>query len=158
MEISLCTKTDFDQIIRDIADFWNSNHIDGLRREHNPVYLYEFGNTAFAVKEGEKVVGYLFGLFSQTGPVAYVKFVGVRRAYRETGIGRMLYEHFTEIAREKGCTELKAITRPSSKVSIAFHRSLGMELLGEPDEDGTRVVRDYGGPGMDRVVFLKKIA
>ena len=154
MEISLCTKADFDQIITDIADFWGDERTKSL---HNPVYLYEFGNTAYVVKEGEKVIGYLFGLFSQTAPVAYVKFVGVRRSHQKKGIGRRLYEHFTEFAKTKGCTELKAITSPLNKVSIAFHKSLGMELLGEPNEEGIPVVRDYGGPGIDRVVFRKKI-
>jgi L-amino acid N-acyltransferase YncA len=68
-----------------------------------------------------------------------------------------LYEHFIEFAKQKGCTELKAITTPTNKVSIAFHRSIGMELSGEPDEEGTPVVRDYGGPGIHRVVFHKRI-
>ncbi len=154
MEISLCTKADFDQIITDIVDFWNS---DRTRSLHNPVFLYEFGNTAYVIKEDEKVVGYLFGLLSQTAPVAYVKFVGVRQSYRKKGIGRRLYEHFIEFAKKKGCTELKAITTPTNKVSIAFHRSIGMELIGEPDEEGTPVVRDYGGPGVHRVVFHKRI-
>jgi hypothetical protein len=80
MEISLCTKTDFDQILRDIVDFWGNDH---TLRLHHPMLLYEFGNTAYVVKEGEKVVGYLFGLFSQTAPLAYVKFVGVRRPIEE---------------------------------------------------------------------------
>ena len=154
MEISLCTKADFDQIIADNADFCGN---DCVRSLHNPVYLYEFGNTAYVVKEGEKVIGYLFGLYSQTAPAAYVKFVGVRQAYQKKGIGRRLYEHFTDIAREKGCTELKAITSPTNEGSIAFHKRLGMELVGEPDEKGIPIVRDYGGPGVHRVVFKKKI-
>ena len=110
------------------------------------------------VREGEKVTGYLFGLFSQTAPVAYVKFIGARSSHRNKGIGRLLYEHFTGIARESGCKELKAITSPADEGSVAFHRRLGMELLGEPDERGIPVVKDYGGPGVDRIVFLKKIA
>jgi hypothetical protein len=32
-----------------------------------------------------------------------------------------------------------------------------MELLGEPNEGGVRVIKDYAGPGRDRVVFLKPI-
>ena len=154
MEITLCTKADFDQIITDIVDFWGDERTRSL---HNPVYLYEFGNTAYVAKEGEKVIGYLFGLFSQTAPVAYVKFIGVRRSHLRIGIGRCLYEHFTEFAKTKGCTELKAITSPANKVSVAFHCSIGMELLGEPNEDGIPVARDYGGPGIHRVVFVKKI-
>ena len=154
MEITLCTKADFDQIITDIVDFWGDERTRSL---HNPVYLYEFGNTAYVVKEGEKVTGYLFGLLSQTAPVAYVKFVGVRLSHQKKGIGRRLYKHFTEFAKTKGCTELKAITSPSNRVSIAFHKSIGMELLGEPDEEGISIIRDYGGPGIDRVVFHKRI-
>jgi len=154
MEITLCTKRDFDQIISDFIDFWGNERTKSL---HNPILLYEFGNSAFVVKEGDKVVGYLFAFLSQTEPVGYVKFIGVRQSHRKRGIGRKLYERFIEFAREKGCTELKAITSPANKVSVAFHRSIGMETLGEPDEEGVPVVRNYGGPGIDRVVFRKKI-
>ncbi|UCD09525.1 MAG: GNAT family N-acetyltransferase [Dehalococcoidales bacterium] len=157
MEITQCTKTDYDKIITDMADFWNSSNIDNLRMLHNPVFFYEFGNTAFVVKEGEKVIGYLFGLYSQTSSTAYVKFVGVRASYRKRGVGRALYEYFVMIAKDKGCSELKAITSPNNKISIAFHQSLGMELLGELNEEGIPVIKDYAGPGNDRVVFRKYI-
>jgi hypothetical protein len=154
MEITLCTKADFDQILTDFVDFWGDERTKSL---HNPIFLYEFGNTAYVVKEGKKVVGYLFGFISQTAPVGYVKFIGVRRSHQKKGIGRRLYEHFAEYAKGKGCTELKAITSPANKVSVAFHKSIGMELLGEPNEEGVPVVRDYSGPGIHRVVFHKKI-
>jgi len=157
MKITLCTKNDYDQIITDMADFWNSSHIDNLRKQHNPVYFYEFGNTAFVVKENDKVIGYLFGLYSQTSPTACVKFVGVRASHRKRGVGRALYEYFTMIAKDKGCVELKAITSQDNKISIAFHRSLGMVLFGEPNENGIPVIKDYAGPGSDRVVFRKDI-
>jgi hypothetical protein len=155
MEISLCTKADWDQILTDFTDFWGDN--ERMKSLHNAVYLYEFGNTAYVVKDGHIVIGYLFGLLSQTAPAAYVRFVAVRRSYQKRGIGRSLYEHFVQFAKTKGCTELKAITSPTNKASIAFHRSMGMELLGVPNEDGVPVVKNYSGPGTDRVVFKKKI-
>jgi GNAT superfamily N-acetyltransferase len=154
MDITLCTKADFDQILNDFVDFWGDERTKSL---HNPILLYEFGNSAYVVKEGKKVVGYLFGFISQTEPVGYVKFIGVRRSYQKRGIGRRLYQHFAEFARAKGCKELKAITSPMNKVSVAFHKSIGMELQGEPNADGIPVVRNYSGPGIDRVVFKKKI-
>lgn len=87
MKITKCTKADYDQIITEMADFWDSSHIDNLKRQHNPIFYYEFGNTAFVVKEGEKVIGYLFGLYSQTiSTTAYVKFVGVRASHRKRGL------------------------------------------------------------------------
>jgi GNAT superfamily N-acetyltransferase len=154
MEITLCTKADFDQILNDFVDFWGDERTKSL---HHCSMLYEFGNSAWVIKEGDKVVAYLFGFLSQTAPVAYVKFVGVRRSYRKIGLSRRLYDHFIEFGRAHGCQELKAITSPGNKLSIAFHSSIGMELLGEPDETGLPIIRSYGGPGIHRVVFRKKI-
>lgn len=154
MELALCSKADFDQILQDIADFWGSERTLPL---HHPTFINEFGNSAFVFKEEQQVVGYLFGFISQTAPVAYVHLIGVRRSYQGQGLGRRLYEHFIKFARAKGCKELKAITTPTNSASIAFHRRLGMELLGEPDEEGIPIVRDYSGPGQHRVVFRRKI-
>jgi predicted GNAT superfamily acetyltransferase len=46
---------------------------------------------------------------------------------------------------------------PTNNVSVAFHQSIGMHPLGEPNEEGVPVVRNYSGPGIDRVVFKKRI-
>ena len=89
--------------------------------------------------------------------MAYIKFVGVRSSYRKRGVARSLYEYFIEKAREHGSRQLKAITTVKNTGSIAFHRKIGMQLSGEPNENGIPVVREYAGPGMDRVVFLKDI-
>jgi ribosomal protein S18 acetylase RimI-like enzyme len=154
MELTLCSKADFDQILQDFDDFWGDERVLPL---HHPMFINEFGNSAFVLKEGQQVVGYLFGFIAQTGPVAYIHLISVRRSYQRQGLGRRLYEHFTEFARAKGCQELKAITAKDNKVSIAFHKSIGMEVTGEPDEEGIPIVRDYSGPGQHRVVFRKRI-
>jgi GNAT superfamily N-acetyltransferase len=154
MELSLCSKADFDQILQEIADFWGDERTLPL---HHPMFINEFGNSAFVFKEGERVIAYLFGFISQTAPVGYVHLIGVRRSYKRQGLGRRLYEHFIDFARAKGCQELKAITSKNNRVSIAFHKSLGLELMGEADEEGIPVVRDYSGPGQHQVVFRKKI-
>ena len=154
MEIILCTKADFDQIIQDITDFWGDDRTLHL---HHPMFINEFGNSAFVVKEADRVIAYLFGFLSQTAPVGYIHAIGVRQSYQRQGLGRRLYDYFTEFARQKGCSELKALTSPTNMTSIAFHRRIGMELLGEPNEDGIPVIRNYSGPGIDRVVFRKLI-
>ena len=154
MELALCSKTDFDQVLQDIDDFWGSERTLPL---HHPMFINEFGNSAFVFKEGQQVLGYLFGFISQTSSVAYVHLIGVRRSYQGQGLGRRLYEHFIEFAKAKGCKELKAITTKNNGVSIAFHKSIGMELIGEADKEGIPIVRDYSGPGQHRVVFSKKI-
>jgi len=154
MEISLCTKADFDQILRDIADFWGDER---TRAVHHPMFLYEFGNSAYVMKEGELVVGYLFGMLSQMADVAYVHLLGVRRSHQRQGIARRLYEHFIDFAKENGCEEIKSITTPTNKVSVAFHRRMGMKLLGEQGDEGVPVIKNYSGPGIHRVIFHKQI-
>ncbi len=154
MEIALCSKADFDQILRDVADFWGDERTLSI---HHPMFLYEFGNSAFVMKEGELVVGYLFGVLSQTATVAYVHLLSVRRTHQRQGIARRLYEHFIEFARENGCEEVKSITSPTNKVSVAFHRRMGMKLLGEQGDEGVPVIKNYSGPGIHRVIFHKQI-
>lgn len=119
--------------------------------------INEFGNTAFVFKEMDTVCAYLFGFYSQTEHVAYAHLIAVRNNYRRLGLGRKLYEHFINCAREKNCSKVKAITKSANLESIAFHKSIGMELIGNSIIDGIPVVFDYSGPEEHRVVFMKSI-
>ena len=154
MEITLCTQADFGQIVTDYHEFWDHDRVIAL---HHPTVTNEFGNTAFVIREGETVIAYLFGFFSQTGPVGYVHLIAVRQGYRKQGLARKLYGHFEKIAREHGCKRLKAITSPVNTQSVAFHKSIGMMPSGTDMEGGVPVIRDYSGPGKHRVVFIKEL-
>jgi ribosomal protein S18 acetylase RimI-like enzyme len=154
MLIQKCTKGDFDQIITDVEDFWGSKR---TLKVHHPTLLYEFGNTAFVIKEKDVVCAYMFAFFSQTEPTGYVQLIAVRKTYRGRGYARSLYANYEEIAKKKGCTRLKAITRPTNEESIRFHKSIGMKLIGKDVLEGVPVVLDYSGPGDHRVVFMKEI-
>jgi ribosomal protein S18 acetylase RimI-like enzyme len=150
MDIDRCTLADFTPILAHLAEFWGD---DRTRPVHLPLFIHEFGNSAFVVRDGLTVVAYVFGFCSQTEPAGYVHLIAVRAPYRRQGLARRLYRHFARFARERGCTSLKAVTMPENALSIAFHRSLGMQLMGEPNALGVPVVKDYSGPGKDRVVF-----
>jgi len=102
-------------------------------------------------------VAYLFGFVSQTESVGYVHTIAVRASARRQKLAQRLFDHFVQFARSHGCRHVKAVTAPSNAGSIAFHRSLGMRLLGEPNADGIPVVRDYAGRDSPRVVFWKDI-
>jgi GNAT superfamily N-acetyltransferase len=154
MDITACSKDDFDQIVSDLSQFWEHDRAVAL---HHPTLINEFAGTAYVVKEGEKVIAYMFAFLSQSEPAGYVHLLVVRRGYRKRGLGRKLYAHFEGYARSRGCTRLKSMTNPVNEQSIAFHKSIGMRLLGEPNAEGIPVVRDYAGPGRDRVVFEKEI-
>jgi GNAT superfamily N-acetyltransferase len=153
-EISTCTKEDFDQILTEFDQFWEHDRTAAL---HHPTIIYEFGDSAFIIKENGKVLAYLFGFLSQAGPIGYVHLLSVRRGYRRQGLANLLYAHLEQYARSRGCTKLKAITSPANQLSIDFHKSIGMLPSGEPDNNGVSVVKDYAGPGIDRVVFLKDL-
>jgi GNAT superfamily N-acetyltransferase len=154
MEITNCTKQDFDQILLELNEFWGSDRVAVL---HHPTLIYEFGNSAYVIRDGNKIAAYLFGFLSQTAPVGYIQFISVRPEYRKQGLGSQLYERFTRFALDHGCKQLKAITTPENKLSVAFHKSIGMMPSGEDQEDGVRIIRNYSGPGNNRVVFIKDI-
>jgi GNAT superfamily N-acetyltransferase len=153
-KIQRCTKEDFHQILIDIADFWGSDRTLGA---HHPMFIYEFGNTAFVIKSNDMVIAYLFGFFSQTEKTGYVHLIGVRQSFQGKGLGKLLYDNFTELAQKQGCNKLKAMTIAGNATSISFHKKIGMKLMGERNENGVEVVKNYSGPGQDRVVFEKEI-
>jgi len=153
-DIQICTREDYDQILDELDEFWGARD---ARDFHLPLLIHEFGNSAFVIRRRGQIAAYLFGFLSQTGPVGYVHAIAVRASARRQGLAQALFGHFVKFARQHGCTHVKAITGPSNAGSIAFHKSLGMQLLGEPDRDGIPVVPDYAGRGAPRVVFWKAI-
>ncbi len=154
MHIENCTQSDFNRILSNIDSFWGSNRALHL---HHPMLLFEFGNTAFVARESGNLCGYLFGFYSQMEPYAYAHLVAVHPTYRRAGIGRSLYYHFFGKAKQKQLTHIKAITRLSNCESITFHRSLGFVLIGQEACEGIPYVKNYGGPGEDRVVFMREL-
>jgi GNAT superfamily N-acetyltransferase len=155
LAIEPCTKRDFDQILVDLVDFWGS---DRARAVHHPIFLYELNEAAWVIRDAGQVAAYLFGFLTPDGQTGYCHLVAVRRSYQGRGLGRQLYDYFGEWAASRGAVRLKAITSPVNDAAIAFHHGLGFEFLGDPDERGVHVVRDYGGPGVDRVVFVKPLS
>src|SRR5687768_10996010 len=105
MDIAACTKTDFDQILTDIVDFWGSDRTLGI---HHPMCIYEFGNTAFVIKDNEKVIAYLFGFFSQTEKAGYVHLSGVRKSYRGRGLGKLLYDNFEATSKRARMSQIES--------------------------------------------------
>jgi GNAT superfamily N-acetyltransferase len=153
-QIAACTQRDYDRILDDLREFWDGRD---TRHLHHPMLIREFGNSAFVIRDGGVVVAYLFGFMSQTEPVGYLHLIAVRASARRKHLGQALFVHFVEFARGHGCKHIKAITTPANAGSIAFHKSLGMQLLGEPDADGIPVIRNYAGRDEPRVVFWKAI-
>ena len=150
--ITNCTIADFHQILQDFDQFWDR---EAVRAIHHPMFVREFGDTAFVIKLNAELIAYLFGFFSQTSPTAYVHLIGVHQSHRRQGLAAQLIEHFATLAQEHGCTQMKAITTPRNTVSIAFHPRVGFRLEGDPTLSGVQVVKRYSGLGQDRGVMLR---
>lgn len=152
--IVTCSHADFMQILENLEAFWGSTRTLTF---HHPMFLHEFGNTSYVIKENGVVIAYLFGFLSQTEQSGYVHLVGVRQPYQNKGLGKKLYTHFIAYLKKQGIENLKAITTVTNETSIRFHVSMGMQMIGEETEKGMKIVKDYSGPGQDRVVFKLKI-
>ena len=153
-QILNCSHEDFLQIVSEIEDFWGS---DRTLAHHHPMFINEFGDTAFVIKQSDKVVAYLFGFISQKERLGYVHPIGVRRDFQKKGLGKRLYAHFIEILKQKDIYEIKAITTPTNEMSIKFHSRLGMTMLGLENEKGIKVVKDYSRVGQETVVFKMRL-
>ena len=139
------TKGDFDHIVDVIDKWWGGP----MANYAHPMFFYELGDNALIVEDEGRLIGFLLGFTVFKEPkTGYVHLVGIHPDYRRKGVGRVLYEEFTERCRTLGCERMKAITTTGNEGSIKFHHALGWQS-GE--------VEDYAGPDRRRIVFTKDI-
>ncbi|MDB4932917.1 MAG: acetyltransferase, family [Myxococcaceae bacterium] len=143
METRGLTKDDFGRIVS-VIDRWWGGPTSALA---HPLFVYELGDDALVVEDGDRIVGFLLGFVTAAG-IGYIHLVGIDNEHRRRGVGRRLYESFTARVRERGARRIKAITTPGNQGSIEFHRALGY---------GVELVSDYAGPGRDRYVFVRDL-
>lgn len=123
------------------------------------LFFQHFTDTSILV-EGEdgRLAAFLIGFRSASRPqIAYIHFVGVSPEVQRQGVARDLYERFFAMMRERGCTQVDAITGPINRRSQSFHRALGFTLGGDSDIAGVLAYRDYDGPGEHRVTFTRPL-
>ncbi|MFH9869870.1 GNAT family N-acetyltransferase [Streptomyces lydicus] len=148
-----------------LADWWGGLGGDAgaLQRQLlvPRLFLQHFAGTSFLVERPDHTLhAFLIGFLSQTDPrTAYIHFVGVCPDGKRAGVGSFLYRRFFAAARAAGRTRIRCITSPNNRDSIAYHTRMGFRL--EPgdrtDEHGVPVHRDYDGPGLDRVSFVRDL-
>ena len=137
---------DYEAIVSVVDEWWGRP----LARMLPRLFLDHFHATSLVAEWDGALVGFLIGFHSASArDRAYVHFVGVAPAARQSGLARRLYETFFAAAREDGATLVSAITSPANSASIAFHRAMGFTVRGP--------VPDYDGPGVDRVVFERAL-
>ena len=123
------------------------------------LFFIHFHNTSFLAKLDNKIVGFLVGFLSQTYPQqAYIHFVGIHPNFRNQGIGRQMYQKFFHTVKQFGCSQVKCVTSPLNKNSIAYHLRMGFEIEpSETQQEGVPYHLNYDGAQEDRVLFVKQL-
>ena len=115
------------------TESWRSSIVGGAARSarSRTRFFYELGKHALVVEQGAQMIGFLLGFLvagsetttiaeSPAVPTGYVHLVGIHPDYRLRGVGRLLYDRFTDECRESHCLRMKAITTPGNEGSIRF--------------------------------------
>ena len=145
METRNITKRDFDEIVQVIDRWWGGP----ISTFAHPIFFYELGDNALIVEHEGRLVGFMLGFVSFKEPkTGYVHLVGIHPDFRRQGVGRVLYQTFTDRCRAAGCLRMKAITTTGNEGSLSFHRALGWK---------TEEIDDYAGPDRKRVVFTREL-
>jgi GNAT superfamily N-acetyltransferase len=147
MQTRRITKADFDRIV-EVIDHWWGGPISTFA---HTIFFYELGGHALVVEQGDQTIGFLLGFVAHPTDgktTGYVHLVGIHPDFRRRGVGRLLYNTFTDECRAAGCVRMKAITTLGNEGSIRFHVAQGWNALD---------VDDYAGPGRRRIVFTKNL-
>src|SRR5207237_1194428 len=107
------------------------------------------------------LAGFLIGFHSPDQPdVAYCRLIGTNPNLRLRGLGRALYERFFDDARRAGRHQVRAITWPGNRASLAFHRAIGFALEAGPGTQnlyGSPAIPGYDFDREDRTILVRAI-
>jgi GNAT superfamily N-acetyltransferase len=160
MNVRRVTKQDFDRIVEVIDHWWGGP----LGTFAHPIFFYELGSQALVVEKDGEMIGFLLGFVvhpsdlpdpslrngaaADAPTTGYVHLVGIHPDHRRKGVGRLLYQRFTEACSAVGCSKMKAITAVGNEGSIRFHVAQGWD---------SQEIDDYAGPSRRRIVFTKAL-
>ena len=147
ISIRTARPADYDAIIAVVDDWWGRPVHRALPR----LFLEHFHDTSFiAERSGGELSGFLVGFGSPAQrDCAYIQFVGVAPEERKSGLARLLYQVFFEMAARDGRRVVRAVTAPVNSASIAFHAAMGFAVSGPVD--------GYDGPSSAKVLFERRL-
>jgi GNAT superfamily N-acetyltransferase len=142
-------EADYPGLVRVMNDWWGDRKMDFLLPR---LWLQHFTGTSWLAETADGgLAGFLVGFHSPDHPeVAYCRLIGTNPNLRRRGLGRRLYEHLFDDARRAGRHEIRAITWPGNRSSIAFHRALGFDLVDGPGAQNLYGVPAFAGYDFER--------
>lgn len=153
------TEDDYAAIVRVVDDWWGGRNLSQLLPR---LWLQHFTGTSWLAEGPDgRIAGFLVGFLSPDHPeTAYCHMIATNPNLRRAGLGAALYDRFYEDARAGGRTEVKAVTWPGNRVSLAFHRSIGFEIAKGPGSQnlyGTPAQAGYDFDTEDRAILVRRI-
>lgn len=151
------TEADYLGIVRVVDDWWGRS-LSGLLPR---LWLQHFTGTSWLAEQDGRIAGFLIGFLSPDhADAAYCHMIATNPSLRRRGVGAALYEHFIADARADGRTRLEAVTWPGNHASLAFHRSLGFEIVRGPGSQnlyGTPAQPGFDFDRDDKAVMVRRI-
>jgi ribosomal protein S18 acetylase RimI-like enzyme len=149
------TEADHATIVTRVDHWWSGRRLHDLLPR---LWFQHFTGTSWIAELPDgSVAGFLVGFISPDDrTLAYVHMIGTDPNRRRKGLGTELYRRFLDDVRSRGVEEVRAITWPGNRVSVAFHGAVGFEPMGGPGSRniyGTTAFPDYDYPGEDRAVL-----
>ena len=86
------------------------------------------GYGCWVMELGGSIGGY--GILSLVVGEAHLLNICVAPEWQKQGYGRLLLEHFIELARERGAYQMLLEVRPSNKAALRMYRARGFEETG----------------------------
>jgi ribosomal protein S18 acetylase RimI-like enzyme len=153
------TEDDYTPIIRVVDDWWGGRNLSKLLPR---LWLQHFTGTSWIAETADgRIAGFLIGFLSPDHPdTAYCHMIATSPNLRRAGLGAALYERFFGDARAAGRSQVKAVTWPGNRISLAFHRAIGFEIAKSPGSQnlyGTPSQAEYDFDREDRALMVRRI-
>lgn len=153
------TEADYPGMVRVIDDWWGGRKMDVLLPR---LWLQHFTGTSWLAEGAHgELAGFLIGFHSpDRSAVAYCRLIATDPNLRGRAVGRALYERFFDDALRAGRHEVRAITWPGNRASIAFHLSLGFQVeagAGSQNLYGTPAQAGYDFDREDRTILVRML-
>jgi ribosomal protein S18 acetylase RimI-like enzyme len=152
-------EADHATIVELVDEWWGGRRMRALLPR---LWFQHFTGTSWVLETPEgRLVGFVVAFIGPDDPsFGYVHMIASDPNRRRAGIGRALYERVFADLAARGVREVKAITWPGNRTSVAFHTKLGFRIDDGPGTQrlyGTPAFPNYDGWGEDRVVFTRTL-
>lgn len=152
-------EADHATIVEQVDEWWGGRRMRALLPR---LWFQHFTGTSWLLETPDgRLVGFVVAFIGPDDPsIGYVHMIASDPNRRRAGVGRALYERVFADLGARGVREVKAITWPGNRTSVAFHRQLGFRIDDGPGTQrlyGTPAYANYDGWGEDRVVFTRPL-